>query len=108
MQIALFGGRFDPIHNGHLAVAKEILKVGAADEVWLSIENEHQWRPIVASWQDRKNMVKLAIEEKDRPYSSRESVGRIEKFSTHFVRSKDKQKLKIDLTPIELGGLTET
>lgn len=82
MKLALFGGRFDPVHNGHLAVAKEVLKVGAADEVWFSLEHQHQWRPIVASVEDRKKMLELAIAEEKR--------------------------LKIDLTPIELGGLTET
>lgn len=82
MKIALFGGRFDPIHNGHIAIAKEVLKVKAADEVWLSLENQHQWRPIVASIADRLTMVKLAI--------------------------KGEKKIKIDLTPVRLGGLTET
>lgn len=82
MTIALFGGRFDPVHNGHLAVAREVLKVNAADKVWFSLENQHQWRPIVASVKDRKKMLSLAIEEE--------------------------KKFKIDDTPIELGGMTET
>ena len=82
MRIALFGGRFDPIHNGHLAVAREVLQVGAADTVLFSVENQHQWRPIVVSPKDRIAMVKLAIEGID-------GVG-------------------IDTTPIALGGLTET
>lgn len=80
--IALFGGRFDPIHNGHLAVAKEVLKVCAADEVWFSLEHKHQWRPIVASIEDRRKMVALAIE--------------------------GEKRFKIDMTPAEIGGLTET
>ena len=90
MRIAVFGGRFDPIHNGHLAVAQEVLKTGNADEVWLSIENQHQWRPLVASWQDRKKMAELAKNEEWIPHQVRDD------------------RLKIDLTPIELGGMTET
>ena len=82
MKIALFGGRFDPIHNGHLTVAKEVLKVHAADEVWFSLEHQHQWRPIVASVADRENMLELA--------------------------TAGEKRFKIDLTPIRLGGLTET
>ncbi len=82
MQIALFGGRFDPIHNGHIAIAEEVLKVGAAQEVWFSLENQHQWRPIIASVQDRLTMVELAI--------------------------RGHPKFKIDETPLKLGGLTET
>lgn len=82
MTIALFGGRFDPVHNGHIAIAKEVLKVKAADEVWFSLENQHQWRPIVASAHDRQKMIELAIQgEKD---------------------------FRVDLTPVEIGGLTET
>lgn len=101
MRIALFGGRFDPIHNGHLAVAQEVIKTHAADEVWLSIENQHQWRPIVASAEDRKNMAELAIKEK-----------KILKHSTQYLLPRSgavqDDKLKVDMTPVELGGLTET
>lgn len=82
MTIALFGGRFDPIHNGHLAVAKEVLRTKSAQEVWFSLENQHQWRPIVASVEDRMHMLRLAIE--------------------------GEEKFCIDDTPIKLGGLTET
>src|SRR5690348_4467233 len=65
MNIAVFGGRFDPPHVGHLAVAKEILKVRPdIDEVWLIPANTHPWRPIVASAKDRFAMVKLMEEEK--------------------------------------------
>lgn len=116
-RVALFGGRFDPIHNGHLAVAKEILKVGAADEVWFSLENQHQWRPIVASWNDRKKMLELAITSEYETASS-PLVGNDEKkdssTSFHYAQNDKKEddsleeKMKIDLTPVTLGGLTET
>lgn len=32
-RIALYGGTFDPAHNGHIAVARELLKLFALDEV---------------------------------------------------------------------------
>lgn len=82
MKIAIFGGRFDPIHNGHLSVAQEVLKMHKADEVWFSIENQHQWRPIVASVRNRKAMVQLALQ--------------------------GLQHFKVDMTPVTLGGTTET
>lgn len=67
MQIAVFGGRFDPPHVGHLAVAREILKVRTdIDEVWLMPANTHPWRPIKASAIDRYNMLKLMEEPKIR------------------------------------------
>lgn len=33
-RIALYGGTFDPVHNGHLAVAQNVLKLFALDEVF--------------------------------------------------------------------------
>ena len=32
-RIALYGGTFDPVHDGHIAVARELLKLFALDEV---------------------------------------------------------------------------
>jgi nicotinate-nucleotide adenylyltransferase len=32
-RIALYGGTFDPVHNGHLAVARELLELFSLDEV---------------------------------------------------------------------------
>ncbi len=84
MTIGIFGGRFDPIHNGHLAVAKEIFKQKHPDQIWMLVENIHQWRPIVASAEDRIKMVELAINE----------LG--------------EKKIKVSDLAIRLGGMTET
>jgi nicotinate-nucleotide adenylyltransferase len=63
MQIALFGGRFDPVHNGHLAIAREILKVvSSVDEVWFVPDNQHHWNPTVASVEDRFALLHLVEE----------------------------------------------
>ncbi|HSW96574.1 MAG TPA: nicotinate-nucleotide adenylyltransferase [Candidatus Saccharimonadales bacterium] len=65
MHIALFGGRFDPPHNGHLHIAREVLKEAfGIDEVWLVPANTHPWRPIVASGEDRLVMTKFLEEDK--------------------------------------------
>ncbi|HSW88570.1 MAG TPA: nicotinate (nicotinamide) nucleotide adenylyltransferase [Candidatus Saccharimonadales bacterium] len=64
MHIALLGGRFDPPHNGHLHIAREVLKnVAGIDEVWLIPANTHPWRPIVASGEERLEMVKFLEED---------------------------------------------
>lgn len=34
-QIGLFGGTFDPVHAGHLALAKSFLNSGFIDELWI-------------------------------------------------------------------------
>ena len=60
MNIAVFGGRFDPPHVGHLQVAQGVLAAGLGiDQVWLLPANTHPWRPVTASAQDRLAMVKL-------------------------------------------------
>ena len=65
MHIALFGGRFDPPHIGHLQIARAILsKNQSIDQVWLIPANTHPWRPIVASPSDRLAMTKILKESK--------------------------------------------
>lgn len=65
MKIALLGGRFDPPHNGHLAVAKSVLRFDPSiDELWFIPIPRHHWKDSVASAKDRLAMVKLLEEGK--------------------------------------------
>jgi len=60
-KIALFGGSFNPIHNDHIKIIKELLKKGLVDEVWIMPCNKHAFNKELASGKNRVEMIKLAI-----------------------------------------------
>jgi nicotinate-nucleotide adenylyltransferase len=63
MRIAIFSGSFNPIHIGHLAIAREVLAQDAADELWflVSPQNPLKKNNDLLPETDRLTMVKLAI-----------------------------------------------
>jgi nicotinate-nucleotide adenylyltransferase len=62
-RVAIYGGSFDPIHNGHLAVAEAARERFQLDEVMIVPTAHPPHRAdAVASYQDRYNMVELALE----------------------------------------------
>ena len=63
--IAIFGGTFDPIHNGHIHLIKEILNSGKFTKV-VVVPAGNPWRKTpVAPADDRLEMSKLALKEID-------------------------------------------
>ncbi len=63
-RVGVFGGTFDPIHNGHIAVAEAVRDALGLDEV-LFVVTSDQWlreSPPEASAGDRFTMVELAVE----------------------------------------------
>jgi nicotinate-nucleotide adenylyltransferase len=61
--IGILGGTFDPVHNGHVAAARQLLGVADLDQVWLmpNATPPHRTAAPVAPSQDRMRMVELAV-----------------------------------------------
>jgi nicotinate-nucleotide adenylyltransferase len=63
MKVGIFGGSFDPVHNAHVALARQALSELALDElIWLPAGQPWQKRRVLAPVADREAMVRLAIE----------------------------------------------
>ncbi len=64
MNIGIFGGSFDPIHQGHVNLAKYVLDHTDLDEVWLMVSPLNPLKPqgYVASNEQRLEMARLAVE----------------------------------------------
>lgn len=62
MKIAVFGGSFDPIHNGHLALARGVAKRLGIDRVILmpSAQSPHKLKTETAAGEHRAAMCRLA------------------------------------------------
>lgn len=63
-RVAIFGGSFDPIHYGHLALAGEVIACGLAAEVWLMVtpQNPHKQDKVLSDERLRFQMAQLAVE----------------------------------------------
>jgi nicotinate-nucleotide adenylyltransferase len=62
MTICLYFGSFNPIHNGHLHVARHALAQQQADEVWLVVSPQNPFKHTfdLAPESDRLHMAQLA------------------------------------------------
>jgi nicotinate-nucleotide adenylyltransferase len=65
MKIAIYSGSYNPIHNGHIAVAEAALAEGS-DEVWLVVspQNPHKRELELWPFEERLKMVELAVFDK--------------------------------------------
>ena len=44
IRTGLYGGSFNPIHNGHVKLAQRMLKAAHLDEVWLLVTPQNPWK----------------------------------------------------------------
>ncbi len=76
--IGIMGGTFDPVHNGHLAAARQLLGVADLNQVWLmpNAKPPHRTATPVAGAEDRMRMVELAVAGQPGLHPSRIEVDR--------------------------------
>jgi nicotinate-nucleotide adenylyltransferase len=62
MRLGLYGGTFDPIHDGHLAVAREAVRAFSLEQLWIIPNNRppHKQSGANSSYEHRLRMVELA------------------------------------------------
>lgn len=62
MKIGLFGGSFDPIHKGHVALAQEAMKQLSLDAFYFIPTKNNPWKQgSYAGGYDRAKMIKIAL-----------------------------------------------
>ena len=63
-RIGLFGGSFNPIHTGHVALARQLRRLAGLDEVWLIVSPQNplkQGRSDLLDDQLRYQLARLAL-----------------------------------------------
>lgn len=61
INVALFGGSFNPPHVGHVQIVDHILRKGTFDQVWVIPCFRHPFGKKLAPFWDRIKMVRLAF-----------------------------------------------
>lgn len=61
---ALLGGSFDPVHNGHLHIAREILRSGSAESVVFLPNARHNFKrdSVLLDYERRRELVAAVLE----------------------------------------------
>lgn len=68
IRTAIFGGTFNPLHNGHIAVARSVIDSSLADELWLMVTPQNPWKRNLTLMDDsfRLAMARLGVRSLDR------------------------------------------
>ena len=63
-KVGIFGGSYNPIHIGHLALANYLCEFGDLDEVWFMVSPQNPLKRNDQLWDDdlRLELVRLAVE----------------------------------------------
>jgi len=64
IRTGIFGGSFNPIHNGHISLARQLREKAGLDEVWLMVSPQNPLKATTDLLDDhiRMEMARLAVE----------------------------------------------
>ena len=98
MRLAIFGGTFDPIHNAHLAAAREAAAAYRLDQVWFvpAERPPHKAGITHAPYEDRYRMVELACQGEPKFTASRLEQGPLSSYSIDTI-----EKVRARLDPAD-------
>ena len=70
--IGIFGGSFNPVHNGHIELARRLLTLAGLDEVWFVVSPQNPFKRNEKLLNDalRLEMVRLALADEPRMAAS--------------------------------------
>lgn len=69
-RIGILGGSFDPVHWGHILLAREALRFAELDYVLLLVARDPPHKTLHASASERLEMARLAVEDETKIYAS--------------------------------------
>ena len=66
IRTGIFGGSFNPIHKGHISLARQLRQKAGLDEVWLMVSPQNPLKASTDLLDDeiRMQMARLAVEAK--------------------------------------------
>lgn len=64
---AIYGGSFNPVHTGHIALARQLLRLGGLDEIWFMVSPQNPLKRSADLLDDTKRleMTRLALADEE-------------------------------------------
>jgi nicotinate-nucleotide adenylyltransferase len=105
MHIGLYFGTFNPVHNGHLAIAAQMYEQGLFDAVWFVVSPNSPFKEYSGLLDEYKRLDLVRVAIKEMPYCSASDIEfAMEQPSyTYLTLRKLKEKYPKDIFSIIMG-----